>query len=353
MLSFHFDSVRIESYAIHLPPSRVTSLQLEDVLAPQYDRLAIARGTLERLTGVQSRYFWGDDVTPSNVATIAAQTALDQIGFDPSNVKALFNCSITRDFFEPATACIVHHSLGLSECALVFDITNACIGFMNGLVLLANLIESRVIPAGIVVSGETNSRPVHMCMEHILKSKELTREGLLKLLPTLTLGSGAVAYVLCHESIASNGHRLVGGVGRAGSQFHDLCSGNGDFCFQQPADNDPIMTTSAKELISSAAQVGGRTWTEASAALGWSNADIDHVFCHQVGKPINDAFYREIGVDNSKEFTIYEEFGNQTSAALPIAVGRGVEALQIHAGEKLLLLGFGSGINSLFAGVEW
>jgi acyl-CoA:acyl-CoA alkyltransferase len=353
MLSFHYDSVRIQSWAIHLPTSKVTSRELESELGAQYERLGIPFGTLERLTGVQSRYFWNDDVAPSSVATIAAREALANSGLAPERIGAVFNCSITRDYFEPATACIVHNALGLSESALVFDITNACIGFMNGLVLLANLIESRVVDAGIVVSGETNSRPVHVCMEHIRKADGLTRAELLQLLPTLTLGSGAVAYVLCHESIASSPHRFLGAVGRAGTKHHGLCAGNGDFCFNQPSDRDPIMTTNAKDLIGSAAQVGGRTWPDTSSLLGWRNEDIDHVFCHQVGKPLNDAFYRELGVDNSKEFTIYEKFGNQTSAALPIAVGRGVEEMDVQKGEKLLLLGFGSGINSLFVGVEW
>ena len=352
MVSYHFEHVCIEAYALNLPSKRVTSAELEQELVPLYERLGIPFGTLEKISGISARYFWPDDVLPSAAGTVAAQRALELIKFDRKDIRALFSCAVTRDYFEPATACIIHRNLGLEEGAQVMDISNACIGFSNGLLTLGSLIEAGVVPAGVVVSAETITRPSNVLIRHLLAQTEIDRDELLKLLPSLTLGCGAVAFVLAHDSIASQKHRLIGGVVRAATEAADLCIGNGDYCLSA-SDFSPIMHTESSKLIAAAAKLGGRAWRDASEEFGWSADAVDHIFCHQVGKQVNDAFYREMGLAREKEFTIYQEYGNLVSAALPTALVMGIEKKNIRAGEKVLLTGFGSGLNAVFSGIEW
>ncbi len=352
-VSFRFKHVCIESMAVNLPPNEVTSADIEDKLAPIYKKLGIPFGTLEKLSGVKSRYFWDNSVMPSEAATGAAVKAIEAMGFDRSNLGALFNCSVTRDFFEPATACIVHGNLGLPECSTVLDITNACLGFGNGMLLLANLIESGVVKAGILVSGETISRTLEMGMKHILKNENVTRDEFLKLLPMFTLGSGAVAYVLAHDSIATSKHRIEGAVTRSATQHNMLCVGNSDYTYHQKEEFNPIMVTESAKLINAASQLGGRVWKQASQTLGWSSEDVNHIFCHQVGKQVNEGFYKEMGLEYKKEYTIYKKYGNLASAALPTALVLGAQEKNIQPGEKVLLTGFGSGLNSIFTGITW
>ena len=113
------------------------------------------------------------------------------------------------------------------------------------------------------------------------------------------------------------------------------------------------MYTESSKIISSAATLGGRTWRDASELLGWSKEEVDHIFCHQVGRQVNEAFYQEMGLDIEKEYTIYQKYGNLVSASLPVAFAEGVIARAASAGDKVLLTGFGSGLNSLFVGIEW
>jgi orotate phosphoribosyltransferase-like protein len=75
-----------------------------------------------------------------------------------------------------------------------------------------------------------------------------------------------------------------------------------------------------------------------TAALGWSKEHVDHVFCHQVGRQVNEAFYREMGLDFDKDFAIYNRYGNMVSAALPAALAIGAEEKKIQPGEKVLLV---------------
>jgi hypothetical protein len=187
----------------------------------------------------------------------------------------------------------------------------------------------------------------------LLSDPDITREKILQMLPTLTLGCGAVAAVLCHDSISNGGHAFVGGVARSASQHHQLCIGNGDFSVGQGDEIAPIMTSDAAQLMIAAAKLGGRAFPDVTAALGWSKEHVDHVFCHQVGRQVNEAFYREMGLDFDKDFAIYNRYGNMVSAALPAALAIGAEEKKIQPGEKVLLTAFGSGLNARFLGFEW
>lgn len=354
MVAFRFRHVALESYGFHLPSTVVTSQEIEDRLSETYQRLEIPFGTLERISGIKSRHLWQPTVMPSTVATKAVEEAIDGMGINRDHIGALVSCSVTRDMFEPATACLVQSKIGLPEDVISFDISNACIGFSDGIMMIGNLIETGVIKAGIVVSGENPSCMVESTFQYINKNLDkVGREQILKVLPTFTLGCGAVAFVLCHESIATRGHRILGGVGCTASDHADLCVGNGDFALADQEKLNPIMETESSRLIPAAAKLGQRTWAKASNLLGWPSDEVDHVFCHQVGKQVNENFYKEMGLDFSKEFTIYPTHGNMVSAAMPIALLTGVEKKPVKENDKVVCTAFGSGLNSIFFGIRW
>ena len=354
MLGFRYQNFCIESFALNLPQTQVSSAELEDRVGELYQKFNIPFGTLEKLSGVKSRYLWDPMTGPSVKAAEAGKEALDQIGFAREQVNVIINCSVTRDYFEPATSVLAHRILELPEQSMAFDISNACIGFSNGIAMLANMIESGVTKAGIIVSAENIARIIESSVDLMKKRADtLTRDEFVKLLPTFTLGCGAVAMVLCHSSIATKSHRVLGTVSRTASQHADLCVGNGDFCVFQKSDLEPIMNTESQLLISSAAKLGSRNWADSSEWFGWSREDVDHVFCHQVGKQVNNSFYQTLGLDISKEFTVYQRYGNLVSAALPSALITGAKEKGMKTGDKVVCLGFGSGLNSINTAIRW
>lgn len=353
MKPFRFSRVCIESTAVELPATELTSAEIEDRLAPLYQRLGIPFGTLEKLSGVRSRRLWPRETMPSSMATAAAEAVLKKSALKAEQLGSLINCSVTRDFFEPSTASLVHLRLGLDEACSAFDVSNACIGFSNGILTTAQLIEAGVIDAGLIVSAETVTPLVEACIAQLAQSQDVQRDDLPKLLPTFTLGCGAVAFILCDEKFSTSKHRLVGAVSRTASQFSDLCAGNRDYQLTDFVQANPVMITESAKLMAAAAKLGGRMFKDFSTAFGWTKEDVDHVFCHQVGKQVNDAFYREMGLDIEKEFTVYRDLGNLVSAALPTAFSMGIEQKGMNTGDKVLLTAFGSGLNSIFLGVEW
>jgi 3-oxoacyl-[acyl-carrier-protein] synthase III len=353
MVAFRYKSVCLESFATIMPPHEMTSAEIEDTLAATYKSLGIPFGTLERLTGIGSRWHWDIAERPSLLGTTVAREAIEQSGLPHDQIRALVSCSVTRDYFEPATGCLIHRNLELSEDGVALDISNACLGFMDGIFFVSNLIESGMIKAGVVVSAEHSRCVFEATFKKVLNGDGLSRDQLLKILPTFTIGSGAVAYVLCHESISKTKHRILGGATRSATQHCDLCVGNVDYHLVDSPPIEPLMETESSKLIAAAAVLGQQTWKDASEVIGWSKDDVQHVFCHQVGRQVNEAFYNTLGLDYAKEFTIYQNRGNLISAALPTAFAIGVEEKGIKKGDKIVMTGFGSGLNSLFLGVEW
>jgi 3-oxoacyl-[acyl-carrier-protein] synthase-3 len=358
MGNFSFEHVCLEAWSTHFPERVVTSLELENRFADIYRKIGIPLGTLERLSGISERRLWDDSFMPSHGATKVAKEALSKSGFTTDKVGALINCSVSRDYFEPATAALVHRNIELNENAIALDISNACIGFSNGIMMLGAMIDQGSVDVGIVVSCEHVSQLVNNSLAKIeamqsnLNQGELKREEFMQLLPTLTLGSGAVAYVLCHEKFSSKKHFIRSGAFRSATQFNQLCMANGDHCVTTEA-GGALMKTDSQRIVSAACELGTRVWPEASKVLGWSGEDINYIFCHQVGKQVNQAFYAEMGLDVAKEFTIYKKYGNLVSAALPSAVAIGVEEKAIKKGDKILCTAYGSGLNGIFYGIEW
>ena len=164
-----YKNVCIESFGYELPETVVTSQSLEERVAPLYEKLNLSYGRFEMMTGIRERRFWDDEMAPSQASAIAGEKAKAESGIDKEDIECLLHTSVSRDFLEPSTASIVHDSLGLPSTATIFDISNACIGFVNGIVTLANMIELGQIKAGIVVGTETSTLVVDATIDIVCR----------------------------------------------------------------------------------------------------------------------------------------------------------------------------------------
>ena len=140
-----YKHVAIQSVAAVDAPQRVTSAWIEDQLAPAASRLGLASGTIRMLTGVLARRMWAEGVMPSDAATLAAEQALALADVPRDRIGIVINTSVCKDYLEPSVASTVHGNLGLSPACLNFDVGNACLAFLNGMELVAALIELSLI----------------------------------------------------------------------------------------------------------------------------------------------------------------------------------------------------------------
>ena len=347
-----YKNVHIESFGYELPPNIITSLSLEGRLAPVYDRLNLAFGRLEMMTGIHERRCWNNGMPPSQTSTIAAEKAIANSEIDKGDIECLLHTSLSRDFLEPATAFLVHDSLGLPPTATLFDISNACLGFINGMVTLANMIELGQVKAGIVVASESSRHITDITIDEILQDPDMTRAKLKRSFASLTLGSGAVAVVLTHSSLSKCGHKIIGGTIRSASQHNDLCRIENDTYFFEP-NTHPSMRTDSEGILKNGLALAGETWKALEKELRWCNSDVDKVFCHQVTAVHQELLFDTLSLDKSKGFSSVEYLGNVGPVSLPITLAIALDEGHLDPGDNVGMLGIGSGLSSVMLGVKW
>ena len=349
-MRFSYTNVCLDAISYTLPEEIVTSAEIEARLEPLYRRLRLPEGRLELMTGIVQRRFWPEGMLPGQQSIETAQKAIRIAGLDKRHVGALVHGSVCRDYVEPATACGVHHGLGLPEECMIYDLSNACLGLLSGVVQVANLIELGQIRAGVVVGTESGRPLVENTIRQLNSDTSLSRAGSKSALASLTIGSGSAALVLVHRSLSRTGNRLLGGVARANTDFCHLCrSGRDDSADASP----PLMSTDSETLLRQGVRTAGLAFDEFLDTLGWRKEQIDKTFCHQVGRAHQKLLFETLGLDPAIDYTTFDRLGNTGAVALPTAAALGIEHGRLAAGDRVALLGIGSGINVLMLGLDW
>jgi 3-oxoacyl-[acyl-carrier-protein] synthase-3 len=372
-----YSQVHIEAIGYELPPRVVSTAELEARLQPVYEALHLQPGQLELLTGINERRWWEPGYPLSEGAAAAARKALAAADLDPAQVDVLIYAGVCREQFEPATACAVAARLGIGGHALVYDLSNACLGVLNGVLDIANRIELGQAQAGLVVSAETAREINENVIDQIIRSRSL--ELFRSSIATLTGGSGAVAVLVVSEGLSRHKRRKVlGGVAQAAPEYHALCrwglrsllpatvhtveklfGTQAGALLQRGLDFGlkhvmvPFMETHAGELLKYGIEVGLRTWKRFLSTFGWAAEEIDKVICHQVGAVHRETMLRAFGIPPEKDFSTYPYLGNMGTVSLPLTAALAEEREFLRPGDRVGWLGIGSGLNCLMLGLEW
>lgn len=377
----HYNRVYLESIGYELPPVVVSTTELEARLRPMYDAHRLPVGQLELLTGITERRWWEPGYRLSQGATAAGRKALTTANFDASDVDILIYAGVCREQFEPATACAVAANLGVSSDAIMYDLSNACLGVLNGVVEVANRIELGQCKAGLVVSCETAREINDLAIDRVNESSSL--DVFRSSLATFTGGSGAVGVLVTSKELASGRRRLIGGAAKNAPEHHDLCKW-GVRSILPPAVGRiiegakehvlgtsaaslvqkgiglgvkhvmmPFMETHAGDVLKHGVDLGMKTWASFLGKLGWAKDRIDKVICHQVGAGHREAVLRGFGIPEEKDFSTFPFLGNIGTVSLPMTAAIAEEREFLQPGDHVGWLGIGSGLNCLMLGLEW
>ncbi|MBA3030469.1 MAG: 3-oxoacyl-ACP synthase III [Desulfobacteraceae bacterium] len=344
-----YHNVFIQAFGYELPPNVVTSEDLERRLEPAYQKLRFQKGQLEAITGIRERRYWDPGFTMSQGAVLAGKKALDASGIATRDIGMLVYGGVCRDHLEPATACAVAHGLALSPDTLVYDVSNACLGILNGMVLVANAIELGQIKAGLVVSCESARQIVDTTIRRLIASPDM--DTFKKTVATLTGGSGSVAVLLTHASLSKTGHRLKGGAAKNAVQHHKLCIWGPDTGI--PSSGDQIMETDSVAVLQNGVNLGMETYADFRKTLNLSPDQPDKVICHQVGATHQRNILDAVNLAPEKDFTTFKFLGNIGTVSLPITAAIAAERGFLLPGDMVAFLGIGSGLNCLMLGVDW
>ncbi len=339
-----FRNVGIEAMAYALPSDVYSSQKLEDELNPLYSRLKLPRGRLELMTGIKERRFWPSSYRPSE-ASAEAGIKLFAKGVDKNAVDLLIHSSVCRDRLEPATASYVHRLLGLGCDTQILDISNACLGFINAIILAGGMIDSGQIRRALIVAGE-NGKPLVDKTIKILNQEQYSRKGIKPFFANLTIGAGAVAWSIAHKDILPNNSPILGSfVCETDTSFNHLCEGDS-------SGDELVMQTDSEELLHAGISVASKAWKKFKSLNNLDILNPSIIITHQVGKVHTKAVFEALQLPLDRNYSTFENLGNCGSVSLPLTYTHACENSASIRNESAILLGIGSGLSSIMLSIN-
>ncbi len=290
-----------------------------------------------RRTGIKERHIAADDEYTTDMAAKAGKNAIENAGLTPLDIDLIILATVTPDYFTPACACVVQANLGAVNAA-AFDYNAACSGFVTGLTIAKQFIQTGAYKHILVI-----------CADVLSKATDYSDRA------TCVLFGDAAGAAVVSASV-ENGI-IATDIGADGSGGLSLTS----LAYRNDAEETEKRVSGRKETIWMAGQsvmkFAVKAMADASgrviekAGLTWD--DIDLVVPHQANYRIVDSALKRMGISYDKVFLNLEKYGNTSASCIPVALSQAVEQGRIKKGDKIVLVGFGGGLTWGAALLEW
>lgn len=287
-----------------------------------------AMADIIRSTGIERRPVAGTD-TVAGLGEQASRRLLERLGWTPETVEAIVVVTQTPDYPLPATACLLQQALGLSPSTLALDINLGCSGYVYGLSVLNGLMQTAGLKRALLVCGDMSTRMID--------------EADRSLHP---LFGDAVAATALEASDA----RMALDLGTDGSGAPYLISRTGGL--KEPGrprlsmDGVQVMAFSLKRVAPSVARV--------LQLAGLAINEVDGVVFHQANAMMLKNLARKVGASDEQLVLAVRDFGNTSSASIPLALCDWLNRPEKpHPDRPLQLLMSGFGVGWSWATALW
>lgn len=281
-------------------------------------------------SGIERRHILEEGKTNSDMAMLAGKRALKDAGIEASEIDCLIVATITPDSPLPSTACRVQAKLGALK-ASAFDIAAACSGFLYALIMADSFIRTGFYQKILIIGSEVLSR---------FTDWEDRSTCVL-------FGDGAGAAVV----VPSDGKRgilssYMKSDGRLGDLLYTPAGGSSN-----PASHDTVdqrlhyIKMEGREVFKNAVRTMADAAIHGLMGTGHKSEDIDLLITHQANLRIVDAVAKRLKLPDEKKFTNLNEYGNTSSASIPIALDQAKKEGRLKEGSLCLLVAFGGGFT--------
>jgi 3-oxoacyl-[acyl-carrier-protein] synthase-3 len=282
-------------------------------------------------TGIKSRHIASPGEANSDFATLAGKRALEAAQLKADQLDTIVVATVTGDLIFPSTACLVQDRLGASKAA-AWDLSAACSGFLYGLSQATALIRSGMGRRALVIGSEMLSR--------IIDWEDRAT--------CVLFGDGAGAAVL--EAAEGEGGDVLATFMRSdGSLWELLHIPYGGT--RNPVDAAILAARSNKvqmkgnEVFKYAVRSMSQAARSVMDAAGLGSGDVDLLIPHQANLRIIEALGERMEIDPSRILVNIQDFGNTSSASIPIALDQARRAGRIRPGHHVLMVAFGGGLT--------
>ncbi len=304
-----------------LPGEAVTNAELAQRLAAS--GVETSDDWIRERTGIAQRHIASDDVFSSDLATQAAQQALQMAGIDVGQVDLVIVATSTPDMIFPSTACLVQKKLGIRQGA-AFDVQAVCSGFVYGLSTADLFIKAGKSKVALVIGAEVFSR----IMDWSDRST------------CVLFGDGAGAVVLTASSAPGViAHRL-----HARGEYENILRTPGSVCGGKVTGH-PFLTMDGQAVFKLAVQVLDSVAKEVLTDAKMTIDELDWLVPHQANVRILSATAKRLGIDESKVVVTVDQHANTSAASVPMALDVAVRDGRIHHGQRVMLQGVGGGFT--------
>ncbi|WP_214819485.1 MULTISPECIES: beta-ketoacyl-ACP synthase III [unclassified Exiguobacterium] len=289
-----------------LPDNRVTNIDLEK-------RMDTSDEWIRTRTGIEARHLAGSDVSVSDMATRAAERALQSAGVTIDEIEAIVCATATAPAF-PATACVVQANLG-AKAAVAFDVSAACSGFIFAMDTAKSLMDSKGFKKTLVIGAEK--------MGSLIDWDDRSTAVL--------FGDGAGAVVLGEDEIASIDSIILGSDGTGGKHLYENDEGK--------------IVMNGREVFKFAVRKMPEIVLESLNKADKSLNDLDVLVPHQANRRIIDAAMERLDLEEEKVVMTIQDHANTSAASIPLALAEAVKSGKIQDGQTVVIAGFGAGLT--------
>jgi len=292
---------------------------------------------LYALTGVYERRVAPLHIQASDLCVAAAEGLLAQLGWDPATVDALIFISQDADYNVPATACVMHKRLGLKTGAACFDVNLGCSGFVYGVWTTSQLLRGSNGRRALVLCGDMSSR-------HLVPDDRAAR-------PLFGDAGSAIALERADDAapmravLGTDGSGARNIIVRAGGRRRDLTPGLVSRTPEEEARlfEESRLSMDGSEIFAFTLRVVPTLVRDVLALSGLSIDDIDHCVLHQANGFMLEHLRKKIKIPADRFINDMRDFGNTSSASIPLAISHRLGPSLASGPRKLLLAGFGVG----------
>jgi 3-oxoacyl-[acyl-carrier-protein] synthase III len=331
MAVFSINNISIKGIAACVPVAVESNLEYDWITEEE-------RNLLIKTTGVLNRRISAKESIASDLCFTAAKKILDESNTNPADIGILIFVSQSKDYILPSTAIILQDKLGLPKTCIAFDVTLGCSGYVYGLSIIAGMMNNTGIKKGLLLAGDTSTLSLNW--------KDKSAYPL--------FGDAGSATLLQYDEKGQMDFNLQ----TDGSNYQAIIIPHG-------GSREPITRESEieeeiekgiirkkKNLLINGFDVFNFSIREVPpnintllAHYNYTLDQIDYFVMHQANLLLNETIRKKLKIPADKVPYSLKEFGNTSSASIPLTMVANLKTELSGRKNKLLLSGFGVGLS--------
>jgi 3-oxoacyl-[acyl-carrier-protein] synthase-3 len=289
-------------------------------------------------TGIRERRIVADGVATSDIAVEAAHEAIRNAGVTPEQIDLIIVGTASPDMLFPATACLVQDRIGATRAG-AFDASAACSSWAYGVAMGHAAIASGTADTVLVIGAETLSRIVDWSDR--ATSVLFGDAAAAVVLRPCTPDEGFLSFHLGSDGSGASWIALPGGGSRRPASHESVDA------------RDHYLKMNGREVFKFAVRTIPRAIERVVASAGLSIDEIDCFIPHQANVRIIQAAAERLGQPMDRFFINVEQYGNTSSASVPVALYEAAVAGRIRPGSRVVFVAFGGGLTWGAAAMRW